>query len=269
MAQKKTFAIGALVLLLLIGGIIAFVASNGETITELAMQSKEGGYHEDEVADNSDNPALQSNQVDPSTLTQNEPVALPVSLAEAARERILGNSNAPIKISEHSSFSCGHCGKFHQNVFKDFKANWIDTGKAYLVFSDFPLNAPALHASLVGRCIADDDQYFAYVEEVFAKQNDWAYIQDYLTPLKAIAANYGINSETFNACMNNQELQDKLLGKIRAAQQQFGVNSTPSFVVNNAVTISGTPTYEQFNEILEGAIAESQNPAAGTEEGTP
>ena len=145
----------------------------------------------------------------------------------------------------------------------------MDTGKAYLVFSDFPLNGPALHASLATRCIQDDEQYFQAVEELFAKQNEWAYTNDYFTPLKAIVSKYGIDGDVFKACVQSEDLQTGLLNKVRATQQQFGVNSTPSFVVNNAVTVSGGTSYEEFNKILESAVAESQNPAAGSEEGSP
>ncbi|NCT41634.1 MAG: thioredoxin domain-containing protein [Alphaproteobacteria bacterium] len=183
-------------------------------------------------------------------------------LDAALQERVLGNPDAPVKISEYSSFSCGHCGHFHREVFKEFKEKWIDTGKAYLVFSDFPLNAPALHASLVGRCITDNDTYFEYVEDVYAKQNDWAYQTDHIGPLKAIAADHGVDGDLFEACVQNEALQEGLLDKVRAAQQQFNVNSTPSFVVNNAVTIAGGLEYPEFNKVLENAIVESNEPSA-------
>ncbi len=263
-SKKKTSKLFPIIVLLalLVLGIAMFLSlPEGDQIAELENEVVETN---EEVGDNAENnSALEGNQVSVSDITKANEVGN-FDLNAAKRERILGNSDASVKISEHSSFSCGHCGKFHSNVFKDFKANWIDTGKAYLVFSDFPLNAPALHASMVGRCIKDDEQYFAYVEDVFAKQRDWAFQADHTAPLKAIAANHGIDNATFDACVNNQELQLAILGKVRAAQQQFNVTSTPSFVVNNVVTIAGGSNYEEFNSILIDAIKQSKNPESET-----
>lgn len=265
--KSKAFPIIVVLLLILLGG--AMFVSLPTQVDENVSPSEEAVDTEiasEETSDTEEDTEVRD--VDPSEL---KAAALPIDFATAKRERILGNPNAPVKISEHSSFSCGHCAKFHNSTFNDFKTNWIDTGKAYLVFSDFPLNAPALHASLATRCIADDEQYFTAVKEIFATQKDWAFTADYMAPLKAILAKYGVNGDMFDACINNIELQEALLGKVRATQQQFGVNSTPSFVVNNAVTISGGTGYEQFNTILEGAITESNNPTPddAAEEGTP
>ena len=198
--------------------------------------------------------------VDRSDLANITAMELPVSMDKALEERIVGNPNAPIKISEHSSLSCGHCGNFHRVVFKDFKANWLDTGRAYLVFSDFPLNASALRATMALRCIGDDEQYFALLEELFAKQDDWAYQSDYLNPLKTIFAKYGIDGDDFKACINNKELETGILNRLRAIQQQFGVNSTPTFVVNNSVSVSGGNSYGAFNAALEKALEQINNP---------
>ncbi len=176
-------------------------------------------------------------------------------LMAAKTERILGDRNAPIKISEHSSFTCGHCGNFHQNTFKEFKAAYIDTGKAYLVFSDFPLNAPALHATKVSRCV-QGEQYFDFVQELFEKQDAWAQESNYLKFLKETANKYGVDDETFNACLGSEELQDAILKKMQAVSTQFQVQSTPSFVINNQKTISGGAAFPEFDKAIQAAVAE-------------
>jgi len=267
--KSKAFPIIVVLLLILLGGAM-FISLPTPVENDLAPAEELDGTDVAETSDNDDT-GTEGIAVDPGQLRAPNADSFPIDLADAKRERVLGNPDAPVKISEHSSFSCGHCARFHSSSFKALKTNWLDTGKAYLVFSDFPLNAPALHASLATRCIADDEQYFAAAEEIFATQKDWAYTADYIAPLKAILAKYGVDSAAFDACINNVELQETLLKKVRATQQQFGVNSTPSFVVNNAVTIAGGTSYEEFNTFLEDAIKESENPASdgAEEEGNP
>ena len=176
-------------------------------------------------------------------------------LATAKTERILGDTSAPIKITEHSSFSCGHCGKFHRETFAEFKKNYIDTGKAYLVFSDFPLNAPALHATMTARCIPEE-RYFEFTEELFEEQDDWAFENNYLELLESIANAFGLNAEGFKSCVNNEELQNALLQRMRAVQSQWEVRSTPSFVINNQKVIAGSLSYEDFDAAIQDALKE-------------
>ena len=183
----------------------------------------------------------------------------------AKRERVLGDKSAPIKITEHSSFTCGHCGTFHKTTFDEFKSKYIDTGKAYLVFSDFPLNAPALHATLIGRCIADDDQYFAYVDELFKDQDNWAFDAGYLKKLEEKAAKYGLDQDAVAKCLNSDELQAAILKRMQAVQQQYGVQSTPSFVVNNQDVISGALPYADFDKAIQAAINPSEESPADAE----
>ena len=191
---------------------------------------------------------------------QAEAEIVDIDVEAALSERVLGNPNAPVKISEHSSFTCGHCGKFHQQTFKAFKTAWIDTSKAYLVFSDFPLNAPALHASMVARCLPEEN-YFNFVQMLFETQSQWAYDVGYMNYLKTKAAENGLSAEGFKACLNSQELQEGILDRVRAAQAQWEISSTPSFVVNNTEVISGALSYADFNAALESAV----NPGVASE----
>lgn len=174
-------------------------------------------------------------------------------LDSAVRERILGNESAPIKMVEHSSFSCGHCGHFHRDIFGTFKEKYIDTGKVYLVFSDFPLNAPAMHASMVARC-APEDRYFDFVEKLFADQDKWAYEKNYTILLKNMASEFGVDAALFESCVNNDELQEALVNKIRAVQELYQVNATPSFVINNQKVITGATNFEAFDKTFRQAV---------------
>jgi protein-disulfide isomerase len=183
-----------------------------------------------------------------------EAVSAEFNLEAALSERVLGDTTAPLKISEHSSFTCGHCGAFHKETFKKFKEAYIDTGKAYLVFSDFPLNAPALHASMAARCIPQE-RYFDFVDVLYAEQDVWAYEVGYLTYLKQKSGEFGLSGEGFDACLKNEALQAGILERVKAAQTQWNISSTPSFVLNNKRTVSGAASFEEFSKVLDEELA--------------
>lgn len=247
--DKSLFLILGLVFLLLAG---AYWLSLGPLPEAPEAEVSEEEVAEIEGAFNSEE-AETANAEDGATATMGVS-ATSFNLDAAKKERILGDRSAPIKITEHSSFSCGHCGKFHQETFAQFKSAYIDTGKAYLVFSDFPLNAPALHASMTARCVPED-RYFDFVATLFDKQNEWAYETNYMSYLEKYAAEYGVEKDAFAACLQNEELQNSLLDRVKAVQSQWEVRSTPSFVVNNQEVVVGALDFATFDKAIQDALA--------------
>ena len=72
---------------------------------------------------------------------------------ELLSARVLGIENAPIIIEEYASMSCGHCASFHIQTLPEIKKKYIDTGRAKLLFRDFPLDRTAMLGSMVTQCM--------------------------------------------------------------------------------------------------------------------
>ena len=65
---------------------------------------------------------------------------------------VLGNDQAPIKIKIFSSLTCPHCANFHIKVVPELKKEYIDSGKAQIIFIDFPLDEAAFNAAKLLHC---------------------------------------------------------------------------------------------------------------------
>ena len=180
-----------------------------------------------------------------------------IDVEAALSERGIGNPDAPVVIKEFASLTCGHCGDFHRNVYKELKETYIDTGEVYLIMVDFPLNGPAVHGSMVARCLPEA-RYAGFMQLLFENQDKWAYDANYLNYLRQNAALAGLGSEAFNACINNEELRDGIMEARAEAQQQYSINSTPSFVVNEGAAFSGTRDFAYFKGIIDAELAETQ-----------
>lgn len=185
-----------------------------------------------------------------------EPVELDID--ELGTPRVLGDTNAPIKISEHSSFTCGGCAAFHRGNFKRIKQDYIDTGKAFLVYDDFPRNKEDIMIGAVARCVPNES-YFNFVQVVFETQRDWIGLgTKYLENVKNTAIFAGAKAPKLNACENSEELQDILAERRDNAHKTYGVRSTPTLVINDKITISGLVPYEQIKEAIESELAKVQ-----------
>jgi protein-disulfide isomerase len=170
-------------------------------------------------------------------------------------DRILGKADAPITIFEYASFTCPHCADFDQNVLPKVKAEWIDTGKARLIFRDFPLDQAAVRAAMLARC-APPDQFYAFVDVLFRSQANWAVGGKVDDALSKIAKVSGMSDEQFAACMKDEAVQKRVLDGRLQAEQQYKVESTPTFFVNGVRVVGALP-YPEFEKALNQAASKS------------
>jgi protein-disulfide isomerase len=144
----------------------------------------------------------------------------------------LGDPHAPVTIVEYASMTCPHCGRFHSDTYPTLKTKYIDTGKVYFVFREFPLDQLAFAAFMLGRC-AGNEHYFEVIDTLFDKQADWVTTNDPVAALETLLAPYGIgNDDQFDACVNNQDIFNHVNNVYRRGAQTFGVNGTPTFFFN-------------------------------------
>lgn len=173
-----------------------------------------------------------------------------VAVTDVAKgEHVMGEPDAPNTIIEYASLTCPHCASFHQETLPKLKKEWIDTGKAKLVYRHYPLDKRALRAALLANCF-EGERFFAVVDMLFKTQMQWARADKPLEHFARIAGVAGLNQERFEACMTDEAMVDKILDKQLAARQEVDISSTPSFLVNGE-KITGNQDYEAFLEHLE------------------
>ena len=178
---------------------------------------------------------------------------------QAPDDQVLGKPDAPVTIFEYASFTCPHCAAFTKETLPKIKSAWIDTGKAKLIFRDFPLDQIALKAAIVAHC-APEGRYFTFVEAFFDSQDNWARATDPVAGLKGIARLGGMNSETFDKCLKDEAIQNKTIESELTAKNSYGVDSTPSFFVvgaNGTNKLVGEQPFDDFNRALVAAQPKS------------
>ena len=173
--------------------------------------------------------------------------------ASAFPEMALGAADAPVTIIEYASMSCPHCATFHADTYPELKKRYVDSGKVRFVFREFPLNAPAFQASVLARC-GGPSRYFGFVDVLFRELPVWAEAANPLAELARIGRLGGISAEAFEACLQDESLADGILGNRLVGEQEHGVSSTPSFVVNGRL-LTGALDIAQFEGIIEPLLA--------------
>ncbi len=86
--------------------------------------------------------------------------------------RVKGDKNAPYTIIEYSDFQCPYCARFYEESYKQIDTEYIKTGKAKLVFKDFPLSIhpSAPKAAEAARCAQEQGKFWEMHDKLFELQ---------------------------------------------------------------------------------------------------
>ena len=172
---------------------------------------------------------------------------------------VLGSKTATVTIIEIGDYQCPACKLWFDNTRQEIIENYIDTGKANLVFIDMPfIGNDSVSAAEATYCANDQGMYWDYHIKLYQFQqheNDgWANI-DRLT---AIAFDLGLDTEKFNECMISKKYFSQISFNKQKASTDFEANSTPTFIIVNtsgtAERLLGPHPYSTFEKVLDSLL---------------
>ena len=171
---------------------------------------------------------------------------------------IMGSSDAPITIIEFGDYQCPNCKKWFLNTKPDIITNYIDSGKANLVFVDIAfLGKDSVPASVATYCAEEQGKYWDYHGFLYSNQlsidNGWANSDS----LKGYASNLGLNMDMFVSCLDTSKYQKRVEFNTEEALRN-GVTGTPTFFIvgpdNMQEKINGPQPFAVFEKIIESML---------------
>lgn len=170
-------------------------------------------------------------------------------------DMVQGDANAPVTVIEYASVTCSVCGAWHTQVYPEFKAQYIDTGKVRYVFREFPTPPFDIAAAgfLLARC-AGEDRYFQIIDAIMHSQQEWQQGTPPRQSLLRIAQSAGFSQEQFNACVTDENSVRALEERIQLGRRD-GVTGTPTFFVNGRQI--SDPTLEGLSAAIDPLLPAS------------
>jgi protein-disulfide isomerase len=149
-----------------------------------------------------------------------------------------------------------------EESFEKIKTEYVDNGKVAFIFRNFPLNHPALAGAMVSECVAKNSQnpsekYYSATKILFKTQDNWAFDQKFIEKLEAIFKLDGMSSEAFKACVNDKNLQEKILKHRMEVAKSLFIKSTPSFFVNGEIS-EGYVDYLTLKKLIDKKLEEAK-----------
>lgn len=177
--------------------------------------------------------------------------------SEFLPDRVLGDENAPVTVIEYASYTCPHCAHFHENQFKELKAEYIDTGKVKFIHREVYFDQFGLRAGLLAQC-GGDMRYYGISGMLYDQQKDWIgsgdpnEIIDNLVTLGKVA---GLSEDEARACMefDGNEMVDKMVATFQHNAQADGVNATPTLVIDGEKY--SNMAYSDLKDIIDARLA--------------
>ncbi len=168
-------------------------------------------------------------------------------------EMIMGAEDAPIEIIEYASYTCPHCGNFHNGPFKDLKKDYIDTGKVKFIYREVYFDKYGMWASMIARC--EPTKFFGITDLLYKGQQTWARAGSDAAiagELRKIGALAGIAPEQLETCLSDGAKLQALVAWYQENATADGVRSTPSFVIDGE--LFSNMDYSSFKELLDGKL---------------
>ncbi len=168
-------------------------------------------------------------------------------------DMVMGEESAPVEIVEYASYTCPHCRRFHEDTFKELKAEYIDTGKVKFIYREVYFDRFGLWASLVARC-GGEARFFGITDLIYEQQSVWTQgaPADIAANLRRLGKTAGLNDAELDACFSDGAKAQNLVSWYEANAAADQVQSTPSFLINGQKYAN--MSMAEFRRVIDAAL---------------
>lgn len=165
---------------------------------------------------------------------------------------MLGNKEANITIIEFSDYECPYCRRHFKQTYPQLLRDYIETGKASLIFRDFPLSSlhkNAEKAAEAAHCVREqlnNEGYFKMHDILFENQQNLS-----VENFRLWARSLNLIGEQFDNCLDSGKYAGFIEFSIREGISK-GVLGTPTFFINER-KIEGAQPYIIIKQILDSS----------------
>ncbi len=168
----------------------------------------------------------------------------------------MGQLDAPVVIVEFSDYQCPYCGQFVEQTLPQIEREYIETGKAQLVFRDFPLSFHQ-HAELAARaaqCAYEQDSFWEMHDRIFSGQGEWSGSTEAGEVFAQYAGELGLDQGEFRECLDSARYKEEVQADFDDGVG-YGVSGTPTFFVNG-IKLVGAQPFSAFQKVIESELRE-------------
>ena len=174
-----------------------------------------------------------------------------------AGTHVLGNPQAPVKVTEFISYTCPHCAHFDREAEAPLKVGYVRTGKVSVELRHLVRDPVDLTVAALTNCgtpqrffrnhtafLRDQERWLAAASATTeAQRQRWTAGADNASRLRAIASDLGFypmmerlryaRTDTDRCLADDAKM--RIIVSQRDEAQRLGVKGTPSFTINGTL----------------------------------
>jgi len=196
--------------------------------------------------------------------TPTQPAVVEVSVDD---DPSWGPEDAPVTIIEFSEFLCPYCQRFALQTLPQIKQAY--EGEVRYVYRDFVVHGePSTKISEAAECADDQEKFWEYHDKLWEQYNTLVAhyetvseqpeigMNDLATSLKGYASDLGLDTATFNDCLDTGKHTAEVQKDSQDARS-YGVGGTPGFFINGQ-PVSGAQPFSVFQQVIDAALEEGE-----------
>jgi len=178
---------------------------------------------------------------------------------EAGDAYKIGPDSAKVKIIAFEDFQCPACRAAEGPINEMLEAN---KDKVQFVFRHFPLpgHANAEESALAAEAAGALGKFWEMKKLLYETQDEWSNLQNPDNFFGTLASQLKLDLGKFRDGYRSNTAKDRIKNDLEAGQKA-NVNQTPTFFVNGKLE-PGVKTAEQWQDLIDAAIAEADKPKA-------
>ncbi len=163
----------------------------------------------------------------------------PGRLMEMAVPVVDGDPNAPVTIMVFGDYLCGFCATFSLRERPRLLAEYVETGKARLVYYDFVLNPEmgSFLAARAARCAGDQGRFWEFHDHLHRTHLTWGMESGKVGIFQRYAEEMGLDVGEFRSCLNSDRHAVEVSAN-RELAQALGIPGTPAILVGTGQGMS-------------------------------
>ncbi len=167
----------------------------------------------------------------------------------------LGDVDADVVLIEYSDFRCPFCGVYSRKTQPEIIKKYVDSGQLRIEWRDLPLfGEGSINAAVAARAAGVQGLFWEFNETLYAAAPEKGKAELSEAELLKFAEQAGVpDMKKFAADMKSPKLLALVKADVAEATA-LGLNSTPTFVINNQA-IPGAQPLEVFTQIIDGELA--------------
>jgi protein-disulfide isomerase len=162
----------------------------------------------------------------------------------------LGDPAAPVTMAIFEDFFCPSCASFALNVMPTIEREYVDTGRASVVYVNFTVIPGSDAVGRLGECVyrQSNDAFWEMKTPLYRAQGE---LRD-TRRARELALTYapGVDAGALDACMADPSSLEAVRRDTQLAQS-LGLRGTPSVLVNG---VAVTPTLADVRRAIDGAL---------------